>query len=465
MLTDESLPTCDARARRAGPAASTVGDRPLQVLIVGGGIAALELLLALRVLAGARVAGTLLVAKAKLAPRAMSVAEPFERGGAHTYEWSQIARDQGARLVLDALIAVDTAKRTVFTQGGRRVPYDILAIATGGRRVQPFAGALTFGTSVDVTTDLRALVGDVLAGDAASVAFAVPFPSSWPLPLYELALLTAHELRERCCDAAVRIVTPEEHSLSLFGPAARDAVSPMLDALGIELIAGAQPREVVAGGLRLDDGEVVTADHVVTLADVAAQIFAGLPGDRAGFVPVDLHGRVAGETAIYAAGEVTSFPLRQGGLATQQADAVAEAIAASSGAGNDPQPLSPVLRGQLLTPGAPLYLQSRAAGQSLASGHALWSPPDKIAGRYLAPYLATARPPRLGDAPLTERVPALARAARGGHDAVTLALTLADAEARCHNPTRALQAREAAQALDPETRTPIGALMTAEASR
>ena len=434
----------------------------MRVLIVGGGIAALELLLALRVLAGARVTVTLLVAKAKLAPRAMSVAEPFERGGAQTYEWSQIARDQGVRLVLDALIAVDTAERTVFTQGGRRVPYDILAIATGGRGVQPFAGALTFGTSVDVTTDLRALVRDVLAGEAASVAFAVPFPSSWPLPLYELALLTAHELREHGCDAAVRIVTPEEHALSLFGPTARDAVSPMLDALGIELIAGAQPREVVAGGLRLDDGEVVAADRVVTLADLAARTFAGLPGDRVGFVPVDVHGRVKGETAIYAAGEVTSFPLRQGALATQQADAVAEAIAASSGAGNDPQPFSPVLRGRLLSSGAPLYLQSRASGQSLASGRALWSPPGKIAGRYLAPYLATARPPRLGEAPLIERVPALARAARGGHDAVTLALALADAEARCGNATRAQQAREAAQALDPETRTAAGASMTAE---
>lgn len=454
MLADELLFT-DRQVRRAGSAAATAGEPPVRVLIVGGGIAALELLLALRVLAGARVAITLLVAEAQFAPRAMSVAEPFERGGAHMSEWSQIARDQDARLVLDALIAVDSAERTVFTHGGRRVPYDVLAITTGGRRVAPFAGALTFGTTDDMTADLRTLVADVLEGDAESVAFALPFPSSWPLPLYELALLTAHELREHGCDAAIRIVTPEEHPLSLFGPAACDAIAPMLDALGIELIAGAQPREVVTGGLRLDDGAVVAANRVVTLADVAARTFPGLPVDRAGFVPVDLHGRVKGGTAIYAAGEATSFPLRQGGLAAQQADAVAEAIAATSGAGNDPLPFCPVLRGRLLTPGATLYLQSRASGQSLASGRALWSPPGKTAGRYLAPYLATARPPRLGDAPLTERVPALAHAAASGeHDAVTLALALADAEARCHNDARSLQAREAAHALGPESRTP-----------
>ncbi|MGH2944489.1 MAG: FAD-dependent oxidoreductase, partial [Solirubrobacteraceae bacterium] len=173
----------------------TVGERPTQVLIAGGGIAGLELLLAVRVLAP-NVAITLVTADAEFAPPAMTVAEPFGRGGAQRYEWSQITRDQGARLVLDKLVAVDTSERIVFTHGGRRIRYDILAIATGARRVEPFAGALTFGTRVDAATDLRELVGDVLARDTANVAFALPFPSSWPLPLYELALLTAHELRE-----------------------------------------------------------------------------------------------------------------------------------------------------------------------------------------------------------------------------------------------------------------------------
>jgi sulfide:quinone oxidoreductase len=432
----------------------TATGRPTNVLIAGGGIAALELLLALRVYAGPHVATTLLTSEAMLAPRAMTVAEPFARGGAQTYDWAQIAEHQGARLVLDALVAIDTAERIVFTHGGQRLHYDVLAVATGARRVEPFAGALTFGTGTDAAGRLRALVADVLTRDAASVAFALPSPSCWPLPLYELALLTTHELREHGSAAAVRIVTPEKQPLCLFGSAARDAVAPTLDALGIELVTGAQPREVVAGGLRLDSGEVVAADHVVTLADIVARPIPGLPCDRAGFVPVDLYGRVAGEPSVYAAGEVTSFPLRQGGLATQQADAVAEAIAAARGAHDDPAPFRPVLRGRLLTSGAPLYLQSRPSGQSLASARALWSPPEKIAGRYLAPYLATARPARIGAAPLAERVPADADAPSDERDAVTLALTLADAEARCGNETRALQALEAAHALDSDAPSP-----------
>jgi len=447
---------------RETPGAMRDDDPRAQVLIAGGGIAALELLLALRVFAGRAVAITLLTADAEFAPPAMTVAEPFERGGAQTYAWSQIARDQDASVVVDRLVAVDTAERIVFTHGGRRLHYDILAVATGARHVEPFAGAMTFGCQAGAASDLRELVADVAASDAASVAFVLPSPSSWPLPLYELALLTTHELREHGSSAAVRIVTPEEQPLGLFGPAACDAVMPMLDALGIDFIAGAQPREIVPGGLRLDDGEVVVADHVVTLAEIVARPVPGLPSDRAGFLPVDLHGRVAGESRVYAAGEVTSFPLRQGGLATQQADAVAEAIAAACGVGHDPLPFAPVLRGRLMTSGAPLYLQSRPSGQSVASAHALWAPPEKIAGRYLAPYLATARPPRIGVAPLAERVPALAAAARGDRDAITLALALADAEDRCGNPTRALQARETAQALEAEPGGPACVLPAAE---
>lgn len=424
----------------------TASERLPNVLIAGGGIAALELLLALRVHAGPHVAITLLTRDAELAPRAMTVAEPFGRGGAQTYDWSQIARHQGAELVLDTLVAVDTAERIVFTHGGRRLHYDILALATGARRVEPFAGALTFGMPSDAAAQLHALVADVLTRGAASIAFTLPSPSIWPLPLYELALLTADELREHDSPAAVRIVTPEQHPLALFGPAAREALAPTLDMLGIELVTSAQPQDVVAGGLQLRDGEIVAADHVVTLADVVARPLPGLPVDRAGFVPVDLHGRVAGEPGVYAAGEVTSFPLRQGGLATQQADAVAETIAAACGAGNDPLAFRPVLRGRLMTSGAPLYLQARPSGQTLASTRALWSPPEKIAGRYLAPYLSSARPAWIGAEPLAERVPT-AGARSDDRDAITLALALAEAEARSGNATRAQQAREAARAL------------------
>ena len=193
----------------------------------------------------------------------------------------------------------------------------------------------------------------------------------------------------------------------------------------------------------------------MTLADVVARPVPGLPSDRAGFVAVDRYGLVAGEADVYAAGEATAFPLRQGGIAAQQADVAAASIASRYADGEPPAPFAPVLRGRLTTSGAPLYLQARPSGQSLASHRALWSPPEKVAGRYVAPYLAAAaRPGRIGSAALGERVPAQAGAPGDEHDAITLALTLAAAEARCHNHARALQALDAGEALDPHGHDP-----------
>lgn len=426
-----------------------------RVVVAGGGIAALELLLALRANARSPLAITLLSADAVFAPPAMTVAEPFERGGAQTSDWQAIAAQLDAGLVIDRLVAVDTDARTLFTHEGRRVPYDVLVVATGARRVEPLAGALTFGMGAAAGPALRALVDQSRSAAAARIAFALPWPSSWSLPLYELALLAAHELREHGSPARVRIVTPEQQPLELLGPAARNAVGPLLEAVAVELVTGVQPRAVVDGGLRLENGATVQADHVVTVADIVARPVAGLPTDRAGFVPVDAYARVRGESDVYAVGEVTSFPLRQGGLATQQADVAAAAIVARYAGGEPPAPFAPVLRARLTTSGAPLYLQARPSGQSLASHRAMWSPPEKVAGRYLAPYLATARPALSVAAALAERIPTAADAPGDEGAAVALALTIAAAEERCHNRGRARQALDAALALDPGLHDPL----------
>jgi sulfide:quinone oxidoreductase len=84
--------------------------------------------------------------------------------------------------------------------------------------------------------------------------------------------------------------------------------------------------------------------------------------------------------------------VKQGGLACQQADAAAESIAAQAGVSIEPSPFKPVLRGKLLTGSKPLYLRNDISGtagdDSTSSGLTLWWPPGKVAGAYLAPYLA-----------------------------------------------------------------------------
>ena len=92
---------------------------------------------------------------------------------------------------------------------------------------------------------------------------------------------------------------------------------------------------------------------------------------------------------VFAAGDMTAGPVKQGGLATQQADAAAERIAFEAGAGNPPRPYRPVLRALLLTGEAPLYLRLRPRRPApQVSRSPLWWPSTKVVGRYLTGYLA-----------------------------------------------------------------------------
>jgi sulfide:quinone oxidoreductase len=95
---------------------------------------------------------------------------------------------------------------------------------------------------------------------------------------------------------------------------------------------------------------------------------------------------------LYAAGDVTAFPIKQGGIATQQADAAAQTIAADAGAAVEPMPFRAVLRGLLLTGAVPRFLRADLStwreGAFQMDTDPLWWPPAKISGRYLGPFLA-----------------------------------------------------------------------------
>ena len=465
------------------------GDPRVRVLIAGGGVAALEALLALRALAGDRVAISLMSPEPELVYRPVTVAEAFGRAEARSYQISDVVADQQAELVRDSLEHVDSDRHAVVSGSGARIPYDALLVATGARATAALPGALMFGGRADVP-QLRALLGELREGRARAVAFVLAREQVWSLPVYELALMTAMHLREYASGGRVSIVTPEEEPLELFGPEASHALRPMLAALDITLRCSSMPALVRHRELVLAGGAVMFADRVVTLPLVVGPRVSGLPADADGFIPVDRHGGVAGLDDVYAAGDVTSFPLRQGGLAAQQADAVAEVIAARAGAALTPTPFRPVLRGLLMTAGAPLYLRSephrvpaqtsvaidepdhhhRRAAVSAASDQPLWWPPAKIAARYLAPYLATARPMSLAAEPLTDRIavpgPRVSEAEH--HEALELTLLIADGDARWGDYRSALNALDAAEALEgalpPEYETKRR-IWTAEAAR
>src|SRR5215212_9164965 len=117
---------------------------PAEVLIVGGGVAALETLMALRDLAGDRVALTLVAPDPDFVYRPMAVAEPFGLGEARRYPLRRIVEDFGAQLVRAGVAALEAPAGRVVLRSGDTMTYDTLVLAPGARMVPAFDDAVTF---------------------------------------------------------------------------------------------------------------------------------------------------------------------------------------------------------------------------------------------------------------------------------------------------------------------------------
>jgi sulfide:quinone oxidoreductase len=361
-----------------------------RVLVAGGGVAALEGVLALQEVAP-DLDLTLLSASPRWEYVPLSVAEPFGLGLAHRFELAEILEDRGVEIVIDTLESIDAERREARTAAGRTLAYGALLVAVGARRQSALPGAVTF-SGASSSGEIRALLGDAGSGAVERLAFAVPSGVTWSLPIYELALMTSAQFAEQEIRTSVALVTPEPRPVDVFGERSSSAVGEMLQMRGIAFHSAA-PLRAESGRLIVEDGEPIPADVVVALPRLLAPQVGGLPEGERGFVPVDEHGRVPGAPGVYAAGDATTFPLKQGGLAAQQADAAAEAIAADLGEDLRPQPFRPSLRGLLLTGRAPRYLRAevirnREQPVPPAGRGEIWWPPAKIAGRRLGPLLA-----------------------------------------------------------------------------
>jgi sulfide:quinone oxidoreductase len=333
-----------------------------KVLIAGGGVAGLEAALALRDLAGERVEIQVHDPRREFVFRPFAVAEPYGANGGFRYDMRRLCERCGASFGPGAIVAIDAERRLATTHDGGHLPYDHMIVATGVRMLWAVPGAVTFWGAAD-----EGQVGDVIAalraGVLERVVFTMPGGHSWTLPLYELALLGARELEGiPGSKTKIAIATPEELPLELFGRRVGECMSELLAERGIEVYVGARPIKFENGRLRIAAGEEIEADAAVSLPRLEGRRIGGAPHDGGGFVGVDEHGRVIGQERLYAAGDITSFPVKQGGIACQQADAVAEAIAAAAGAEVDPQPFDPILRGVLWTGRKPRYLYGRLAG-------------------------------------------------------------------------------------------------------
>jgi sulfide:quinone oxidoreductase len=362
-------------------------------VICGAGMAGIEGLLRLRRLCGDQVSVTLVDSSEQLVYRPLSVLEPFAPGAVRHYQIQRFVEEAGAAWVRDAVAWVDRSGHVVHTTNGTAVPYDALLLAVGGRHRMPAPHALTF-SGPDAAAQYRELLEAVDDGAVTSVAFVVPDGPAWPLPLYEIALLTAQYARDRVRRLEIVLTTPEPFPLSAFGEETGAALSRLLERADISVRTST--RAEIAGPHRVrlgaDDAKLLP-DRIVTLPVITGPNVRGMPGagvDR--FLDVDEYCRVRDtDGVIFAAGDATDLPVKQGGVGAQQADTAAAGIAHLAGVGDAPPPLRPVIRARLLTGGPPLYLAAHLiAGRGWRAelfDRPPWRLEQKVVAEELGEYL------------------------------------------------------------------------------
>jgi sulfide:quinone oxidoreductase len=320
------------------------------------------------------------------------VQTPFSGRAPARHAIAELLAHCGAAVVVDRLAEVGPARHEVVLASGEIRRYDALVLALGARSVPAYPEAITFHPRHPEA--VRELVGELERGAASRLAIVVPPGHHWTLPAYELALLIADRVRAvGRADVEILLAVPERAPLAVFGPEVAGAVERLLAEAGVDVrtgtfaeLQGGPPLVLVAhpGGAR----HVV--DRVVALPRLEPIQVPGLGAGLDGFLSVDGFGRVYGVPDVYAVGDMSRHPIKQGGLAAQQARAAAEHLAARFGAPVRPAPYTPVLRGRLRMPDGDRWIQDdpEHPGAARVADHPLWWPPGKLAGGELAAALA-----------------------------------------------------------------------------
>ncbi len=351
-------------------------------------MAALEAMLAFDVIAYSKADVHLFSPSSTFVLKPLAVSSGFGRGELLRYDLSKLTETAGATFHHLGVSGIDAEQRLAKLSDDSEFSYDYLIASPGAEPVWSVPGATSYPGPAG-TEALKEALAPLRDRDAAKIVVAVPEGGAWPLPAYELALLIADELGS---SASMTIVTPESSPLDLFGKSSTEKVAELLRSRKIETVLETAPKEYRDGALSTTDGRQIEADLVLAMPLLTGRRIPGLPYDEQGFIPVDDFGQILELDREFAAGDVTSFPVKFGGLATEQADVVAAAIAAAAWKTTAPKPFKPVYHGTLVTPEGPVGL-----GPGVGSSDAYaWDPAEKVHGRYLTPFLKAADPATLG---------------------------------------------------------------------
>jgi sulfide:quinone oxidoreductase len=345
-----------------------MSESRIRVVIAGGGVAGLETLMALDALAGDRAELMLVAPENEFVYRPLGVEEPFEALGPRRISLDVAARDARAAFIAATVESVHPKGKSVTTSRADRLSYDALVLAVGAKPTPAVERARTWDDRSGSEL-VGGLIRDLEDGYSRSLAVVIPPGPGWPLRGYELALSIALEARTMGMDPATTVVVQEPSPLWVLGSHAVEAISSELARAGV-IVVSASGVEVEEGPpltvVAHPSGRRVEVDRVLALPILHGRRIAGIPADVDGFIDVDEHCRVRGLDRVWAAGDSTAFPVKSGGFAAEQADVVAEDIAAAAGADIEPRCFDPVLREDLAAlPAGPFLGQWLAEGDDL----------------------------------------------------------------------------------------------------
>jgi sulfide:quinone oxidoreductase len=289
------------------------------------------------------------------------------------------ARGAGAAFLAGTVDAVDPVANAITTAADDRLSYDALVLAVGAEVRPAVDHAMTWDDRSGWKL-VDGLLQDIEAGSSRSLAVVIPSGPGWPLRGYELALLIARAATRMGVDLEATVVVQEPSPMWSLGSSTVDMMSREMARAGVTLLSArrvevepGRPRTVVVH----PSGRRVNVDCVVALPTLHGRRIAGVPTDVDGFIDVDEYCRVRGLGGVWAAGDGTAFPVKSGGFAGEQADVVAENIAAAAGANIKPRRFDPVLRPDLAGLPTGRFLEARLA-HSDDAGLAIHPPSGRL---------------------------------------------------------------------------------------
>ena len=282
---------------------TTSTPEPVRVLVAGGNAGALEAALA-RIGTGVRI--DVLAPERHLVD---SVSEPAGLGRTVRRELAEIARASGFNLIRDAVERVDAEAHQVLTQGGETLDYDELVLSLSAQPRLTVPGALCLRGPQDAPA-LRTALLELQPG--ARVGYVIDDRSTWPLPAYELALMTESWSRAEERGLTVVLVTSELTPLDAFGKRASKHVRRAFAQRGIELHTERVADRFADDGLHVEWDSPIPLDAAIALPALTGPAVPGIPRDALGFAPVDEQGRVRGVSDVFAVGDMASPRSRKG---------------------------------------------------------------------------------------------------------------------------------------------------------